>query len=91
MLTEADDNVDRRLDFKEFVAIVTELKTGALRSAEPFFTDEEAPAEFLTIAQAGASDIVESRAAISCPEPFLLFVVAASSTLLAALIPCVAP
>jgi hypothetical protein len=62
MLTEADDNADRRLDFIEFVAIVAELETGALRSAEPSFTEEEAPAEFLTSTKANATDATESHA-----------------------------
>lgn len=43
--TDIDGN--RQLDFMEFVAIVDELSTGALRSAEPQYTEEPAPAEFL--------------------------------------------
>jgi len=62
MLTEADDNGDRRLDFTEFVAVVTELATGAIRSAEPLFTEEEAPAEFLAATTANETDATESHA-----------------------------
>ena len=47
MLSEADDTKNRRLDFNEFVVLLTELKSGALRSAEPTFNEEKAPPNFL--------------------------------------------
>lgn len=48
LLTEADDNRDRKLDYAEFVALVTELRTGALRAAEPAYTEEPAPPDLLS-------------------------------------------
>lgn len=66
--TPTDIDGNRQLDFMEFVAIVDELSTGALRSAEPLYTEEQAPAEFLQKVAANQMQTKTSSARLLTPS-----------------------
>ena len=51
LMTEADDDKNRKFGFLEFSALMIDCKSGALRSKEPVYTEEKADAAFLASAE----------------------------------------